>query len=162
MNRAAPPMPEVPSPFASGGPVIAAAAELAPSGVGFVMGRAAPAETMPVASAGGSGDGGNGGSRSGGRGAGGGVGVALLYAPRPVYPAAARTAGIEGATVLRMEVQPDGSVGAVQVVESSGFDILDEAAVAAVRKWKFVPWKAEGRPVAAYVEQLISFRLNRG
>ena len=162
MNRATPPMPAVPSPFAGSSPVIAVPAELAPSGVGFFSGRPTPAETMPVASGDGHGEGDKAGSRAAGRGSGGGVGIALLYAPRPIYPAAARSAGIEGATVLRMEVQPDGSVGGVQVMESSGSELLDEAAVAAVRKWKFAPWTVDGRAVVAQVEQVISFRLNRG
>ncbi len=147
MQQALPAMPEVRSPFADRGPVIAVEADLSPSGIRFVGGRGSETDAPPAPVS--------------LRGA-GGAGIAVLYSPRPVYPAAARSAGIEGLTVLRMEVRPNGSVGAVEVVTSSGHAELDEAAAAAVRRWKFVPLKVAGQPVVAQVEQAISFRLNRG
>jgi protein TonB len=64
--------------------------------------------------------------------------------------------------VLRIAIETNGSVGNIEVVESSGYELLDEAAVAAVKRWKFVPEKIDGQPVATRVEQAINFKINRG
>ena len=55
----------------------------------------------------------------------------------PVYPAAARRAGQSGTVLLNIVVGPNGSATEVNVERSSGFMALDDAAVAAVRKWRF-------------------------
>lgn len=49
------------------------------------------------------------------------------------YPELARRQGLEGSLVLSVDVLPDGSIERVQVLRSSGHDLLDEAAVRIVR-----------------------------
>ena len=78
----------------------------------------------------------------------------------PRYPASARRLGQEGRVVLRLEVLPDGSTSAPSVVYSSGVASLDQAAQAAVARWRFTPASAAGRAVAATVEVPIVFRLD--
>ncbi len=57
----------------------------------------------------------------------------------PEYPLLSRRRGEEGTVALGLEVRPDGPVGPVTVLESSGHPALDAAAVAAVRRWRFDP-----------------------
>jgi TonB family protein len=78
------------------------------------------------------------------------------------YPEFAKKSGIEGEVWLEVEVFADGSVGAINVVQSlmSGPSGLDDAAVKAVRQWEFSPAKSGGKSVACWVTFSISFSLN--
>lgn len=60
-------------------------------------------------------------------------------APPPVYPEAARQKGYEGLVLVSVEILETGSPGRLIVKKSSGCDLLDQAALQAVRKWKFSP-----------------------
>ena len=57
----------------------------------------------------------------------------------PVYPQAARQKGYEGLVLISVEILENGSPGQLLVKKSSGYEILDQAALSAVRKWKFFP-----------------------
>lgn len=61
--------------------------------------------------------------------------------------------------ILQIEVFEDGTVGAVEVIKSlqSGPNGLDEAAIKAVKHWKFIPAKYQGKPVAVWVTIPIKF-----
>ena len=82
-----------------------------------------------------------------------------LHNPRPDYPIQAKRMGWEGRVVLRVDVLADGSPGAVTLAKSSGHELLDEAALEAVRRWKFVPAKRDGSPVSSSVNVPINFNL---
>jgi periplasmic protein TonB len=90
------------------------------------------------------------------------IGTAVRYRsnPRPEYPAAARHLGQEGVVLLGVEVEPDGRPGAVSVKRSSGFPLLDEAAVRAVKQWTFEPKTVASIPVASSVDVPIRFSLS--
>jgi protein TonB len=77
----------------------------------------------------------------------------------PRYPLAARKRGYEGETIVRVEVSGAGQVNAAEVVKSSGFDILDNAAREAVARWQFQPATRDGRPTAGRIDVPIEFRL---
>lgn len=77
----------------------------------------------------------------------------------PVYPARAREEGWEGAVVLKVRVGPDGSPQQVDVFKSSGYRILDEAALKAVRRWQFLPARAGGIPFSSWIKIPVRFRL---
>jgi len=79
--------------------------------------------------------------------------------PPPVYPRIARMRGYEGLVVLEVAVSADGSCTGVEVIESSGYDILDQAAVDAVGKWEFKPALANGAAVSGKVRVPIRFKL---
>lgn len=77
----------------------------------------------------------------------------------PLYPEIARRRGEQGRTVLRVSVGADGQPLDVTVAVSSGFSILDAAASAAVRAWRFIPAMRGGRQVPATAEIPVQFRL---
>jgi periplasmic protein TonB len=79
--------------------------------------------------------------------------------PAPDYPLAARQRGQEGRVVLSVEVLPSGDAGAVTVERSSGVASLDDAAVEAVRRWRFRPAQRNGTTIRATVQVPIRFAL---
>jgi protein TonB len=58
---------------------------------------------------------------------------------QPPYPRLAVRLGQEGTTRLVVEINPQGEVVAISLHQSSGFAVLDKAAIAAVQEWKFIP-----------------------
>ena len=87
------------------------------------------------------------------------VPAAYRHAPLPRYPAAARALGLEGIVVLSVLVRRDGHVDDARVAASSGATMLDEAALAAVRKWRFEPATRGGHAVESVVEVPMKFAL---
>lgn len=77
----------------------------------------------------------------------------------PTYPPAARRAGEEGTVRLKVLVDEKGRPKDVAVATSSGFARLDEAAMAAVRKWRFVAATNGSNPISAWTQVAITFRL---
>lgn len=78
----------------------------------------------------------------------------------PVYPAIARVRGYEGVVLVSAEVLPDGRVGSMKIRKSSGYAILDQSAIEAVRPWKFEPAKKYGSPLTVWVDLPIKFILH--
>lgn len=85
--------------------------------------------------------------------------VAALNNPKPHYPFAARRQGIEGSVVLLVLVRADGSCGGVMVKQSSGYPVLDMAALETVRKWRFIPARRGAHAVETRVQVPVTFRL---
>ena len=56
---------------------------------------------------------------------------------RPVYPRLARLRRQEGPVDTVMDVSPDGHVDAIHITRSSGYELLDQAAIEAQRQWRF-------------------------
>jgi protein TonB len=86
-------------------------------------------------------------------------GAGYLKNPRPPYPDLAQRRGWEGEVMLRVRVSPSGQVEGANVKTSSGRELLDEAAIAAVRGWTFVPARRGSTPIAGWVEVPIVFKL---
>lgn len=82
--------------------------------------------------------------------------------PQPIYPQAARRRGMQGVAIVAALVREDGTVAEAAVSQGSGHAILDQAAVDAVRAWRFAPATRGGRPVSARIEIPIAFRLTEG
>lgn len=82
-----------------------------------------------------------------------------LSNPAPRYPYRARRKGQEGRAILRVEVTASGDASTVWILRSSGHRLLDDAAVDAVRAWRFQPASRAGIPVAGLVDVPISFKL---
>jgi len=82
-----------------------------------------------------------------------------MYNPKPRYPRDARRRGEEGNVMLLVDVLPNGRVDEISVESSSGHRLLDDAAVKAVRRWRFEPAKKTGRPVRAQVRIPVEFNL---
>lgn len=81
---------------------------------------------------------------------------AFLFRQEPAYPERARRAGAEGVVGVRIALAPDGSVRQVELMQSSGSRLLDEAALTAARASTFVPASRNRTPVAA--EAVASYR----
>lgn len=81
-----------------------------------------------------------------------------LNNPRPAYPTLSRRLGEEGRVMLRVLVRADGTPAEITVYASSGYARLDEAALDAVRRWRFTVRRG-GAAVAAPVLVPISFTL---
>lgn len=85
--------------------------------------------------------------------------AAYLNNPKPDYPLSARRRGLEGRVLMRAEVLADGSCSRVELKKTSGSELLDQAALEAVRKWHFVPAKKGNQAITAWVEVPITFKL---
>src|SRR5262249_22925625 len=68
-----------------------------------------------------------------------------IFDVAPDYPAAAMAQNVRGIVVVQIRIAVDGSVADAQVVRSIA--LLDEAAVRAVRQWRFKPTLLNGQPV---------------
>ena len=77
----------------------------------------------------------------------------------PSYTEEAREAGHQGRVVLRTVIDEQGMIKDVEVIEGQPYG-LSEAAVAAVRNWRFHPALYEGEPVAVFYLLTINFRLS--
>ncbi|MEJ2232181.1 MAG: energy transducer TonB [Nitrospirales bacterium] len=87
--------------------------------------------------------------------------VKPLKTERPLYPRMAREQGWQGKVLLRVRISADGTVKNAMVQESSGFPILDESAMQAVKTWSFEPAKNGEFPVPSTVDLPIRFDLLR-
>jgi TonB family protein len=83
----------------------------------------------------------------------------LVNHVKPVYPHEAWIAGIEGIVKLHVLLGTDGSVKEVQVV--SGHPLLVQAALDAVRDWKYKPTTLNGVPVEIDTEIDVEFSLKK-
>jgi len=86
--------------------------------------------------------------------------AAYLSNPPPAYPLAARRRGIEGTATVRAEISAGGDCLRAELKKSSGAETLDQAALDAVKKWRFVPAKRGSQAVVAWVEVPITFKLD--
>jgi protein TonB len=85
--------------------------------------------------------------------------AAYLHNPPPHYPAVSRRLGEEGRVLLRVEVTEQGKAAAVVIHAGSGFSRLDKEALDAVKTWRFVPAKRDGREVSAIVIVPVKFSI---
>ncbi len=78
---------------------------------------------------------------------------------KPRYPTRARRFRWQGLVLLEVEVLVDGSAGQVMLHKSSGYKLLDKAAIAAVKKWLFVPGMVKGELKKMKVIVPLNFKL---
>ena len=82
-----------------------------------------------------------------------------LSNPKPTYPAMSKRLGEQGKVVVRVLIGADGLPQKSELRQSSGFDRLDDAALATVMKWRYVPGKRDGIAEAMWFNVPITFRL---
>lgn len=76
------------------------------------------------------------------------------------YPPESQRLNEQGKVMVRYNVSADGVISGVTVIQSSGLDRLDQAAVQCVQEhWKNAPAIANGKPVASTSEAYVSFEL---
>jgi len=76
-----------------------------------------------------------------------------------VYPHVALRNRQQGTVVLRLLVLPNGEVGDVNVVKSSGYPQLDAAALVETGNWRYLPAVRDGEPVSAEIDVAIRFKM---
>jgi TonB family protein len=81
----------------------------------------------------------------------------LLYRVEPEYPEEARQRQMQGSVVLDVRMGRDGAVQTVNPVSGQG--LLADAAIAAVKQWRFRPRMVRGQPVEMQTKVILNFRL---
>jgi protein TonB len=82
-----------------------------------------------------------------------------LQNPKPAYPAMSRRLGEQGKVVVRVLIGVDGTAQKAEIRQSSGFDRLDQAALATTQRWRYVPGKRGGVAEAMWFNVPINFVL---
>ena len=83
----------------------------------------------------------------------------LISSVSPVYPSLARQNGVQGDVVIHAEIGISGNVTSMKVL--SGPVLLRDAAMNALRKWRYAPAKLDGKPIATQYDITIQFRLGQ-
>ena len=66
----------------------------------------------------------------------------------------------EGVVLLRALIDEQGAARQITLQASSGYPLLDKAALQAVEEWQFMPETVNGRAVAVWVEVPVRFKIN--
>lgn len=83
----------------------------------------------------------------------------LLSAPRPEYPASARTEHLEGIVALQATISTSGAVKTLRAI--NGPQVLRGAAINAVRDWRYKPYSVDGRPIEVATTVYVHFSLKQ-
>lgn len=84
-------------------------------------------------------------------------GGALERKVQPIYPAQARSMRLEGTVVLQIVIDEDGQVRNLKTV--SGDAVLAQAAIDAVRQWRYQPYRLNGQPIKMPLHITVNFTL---
>lgn len=79
--------------------------------------------------------------------------------PKPDYPRLSQTLGEKGRVLLEVYILSNGDVGDIRIKSSSGFARLDQAALKAVRQWRYIPAIKGNKPIDFWYVQPIDFVL---
>lgn len=85
--------------------------------------------------------------------------AAYLNNPRPSYPALSRRLGEQGKVIVRVLIGVDGRALQAEIRTSSGYERLDQVALATARSWRYVPGTRNGVPEAMWNNVPINFVL---
>jgi len=81
----------------------------------------------------------------------------LVSRVQPVYPPLARQARIQGAVVLRALISREGLIENLQIL--SGHPMLAQAAIEAVKQWRYRPYMLNGEPIEVETQVTVNFSL---
>jgi protein TonB len=84
-------------------------------------------------------------------------GGSLEQKVQPIYPAQARSKGLQGPVVLQIVIDEVGQVRNLRTV--SGDAVLARAAIDAVRQWRYQPYRLNGQPVKMPTQITVNFTL---
>lgn len=88
-------------------------------------------------------------------------GIEYIEKPRPVMPTTSLRMGEEGVVQFKVLVNVKGKADKVEIIKSSGFPRLDDAAVTAVKRALFKPYIEDGQAIAFSTTGSIAFTLSR-
>lgn|GEM_PF-1675036 len=80
----------------------------------------------------------------------------------PIYPSGSRRDGEQGTGMFRVLVDEKGRPLQVEVLRSTGFPRLDDAAMTAIRQWMFTPALRSSQPVQSWTRVQVAFQLKNG
>jgi protein TonB len=80
----------------------------------------------------------------------------LIHKVNPIYPESAKQAGVGGKVILTVTVNEEGSVSDIQHV--SGHPLLNDAAIEAVKQWKYSPTLLNGKAVPVIATVTVFFQ----
>jgi protein TonB len=83
--------------------------------------------------------------------------VMAIDTPPPDYPLEQACSDVGGKVTMKVVVGPEGRATEVRVLNSSGVQVLDQAAQDAVRAWEFKPATRNGQPVSQTIQVPMSF-----
>lgn len=83
----------------------------------------------------------------------------VIHRVQPAYPIMAQNARVEGAVKLEAVILRDGQVGDIRVVQGLRFGCT-QAAIEALKNWRFQPGEYRGIPADVYFELTVDFILN--
>jgi periplasmic protein TonB len=83
----------------------------------------------------------------------------LVHDVKPEYPLLAQQARVQGIVVLEAQVDADGRVQTLRILRS--IPLLDDAAMAAVRQWRYKPLLLNGQPMPFVLSVTVSFRISQ-
>jgi TonB family protein len=84
----------------------------------------------------------------------------ILSRVQPVYPEKARDARVQGEVVMSMIIGSDGNVQSLRVINSAS-PVLEQAALEAVKQWKYKPYLLNGSPVEVDTTVTVNFTLRQ-
>jgi protein TonB len=84
----------------------------------------------------------------------------VLHKVQPTYPPLARTARVQGSVILAAIIGKDGTIQNLHVI--SGHPLLTQAALDAVRQWRYRPYILNGEPVEVDTQVTVNFTLSGG
>jgi protein TonB len=84
----------------------------------------------------------------------------LIRRVEPSYPSIAKQARIQGSVLLRATIGKDGSIENLRLL--SGHPVLAQAAMEAVRQWRYRPYFLNGEPVEVETQVTVKFVLSGG
>ncbi len=82
---------------------------------------------------------------------------AAISKPNPQYPEVAKQMKVEGSVELKVTIGEDGAVQ--EAVAVTGNPLLSRAAIDGVKKWKFKPFKEDGKGVRVVTNFSLGFKL---
>ncbi len=81
----------------------------------------------------------------------------LIYQVNPVYPWLARQTRVQGAVVMEAVINKEGSIESLRVI--TGHPLLNQAALDAVKQWRYRPTMLNGEPVEVITTVTVTFTL---
>jgi protein TonB len=82
-----------------------------------------------------------------------------VHSPFPAYPPELLARRIQATVVLRLKIAADGTVAEATVHKTSGYEAMDQAALAGVKSWKFKPAQKNGKQVETAVRKPFTFEI---
>jgi protein TonB len=88
-----------------------------------------------------------------------GVEAVPIETPSPVYPDTARRGNVQGTVIAEIRIDSQGKVESARAAQGSGSPLLDDAALAAVKSWRYKPATLGGKPIPSVRRVRFVFRL---